>query len=140
MLTDEGFRIMLVDCQKMASVNDDILRAVESIAKGGISRFSTISTIDTAEVVNNVLLRFCAVYKRINPSNNPISYVLKLVRTEIFRANRSYYNRRKNLCYETDYTEKFQSNKNCRRNDRIESVFASSAPEMGVVRAGCCFG
>lgn len=137
MLTDEGFRIMLVDCQKMASVNDDILRAVESIAKGGISRFSTISTIDTAEVVNNVLLRFCAVYKRINPSNNPISYVLKLVRTEIFRANRSYYNRRKNLCYETDYTERHQGNN---RNDRIESVFASSAPEMGVVRAGCCFG
>ena len=102
MLTDEGFRKMLVDCQKMASVNDDILRAVESIAKGGISRFSTISTIDTAEVVNNVLLRFCAVYKRINPSNNPISYVLKLVRTEVFRANRSYYNRKKKLCYETE--------------------------------------
>ena len=109
---------MLEDCRKNDDVSSEVLNAVESIAQRYLTQ-DICKLCDKDIVVNNVLIRFCKVWKRINPKGNIFAYVTSIVRNE----NRMYYRsyRLKNKFLENGLdiselklsSEKFQTRKVC---------------------------
>lgn len=80
---------MLEICRENDGVNGDILRAVERIANGYLSAETSCKACDKAIVVNNALVKFCAIWRRIDASKNTFAYITSLVRNELRMHNRS---------------------------------------------------
>lgn len=80
---------MLEICRENGGVNGDILRAVERIANGYLSAETSCKTCDKAIVVNNALVKFCAIWRRIDARKNIFAYITSLVRNELRMRNRS---------------------------------------------------
>ena len=89
MLTNAELGKMLEICRENGGVNGDILRAVERIANGYLSAETSCKTCDKAIVVNNALVKFCAIWRRIDARKNIFAYITSLVRNELRMHNRS---------------------------------------------------
>ena len=67
---------MLEICRENGGEDGDILNAVERIANGYLSAETSCKTCDKAIVVNNVLVKFCAIWRRIDARKNIFAYII----------------------------------------------------------------
>ena len=99
MLTNREISELLEDCRKNGTLSRDILKAVEGIARC-VLFLQGLRDID--DISQNVLIRFSQIWTRIDPSNSPRAYVVKLIKTEAFRHRRKVFNRKKIFIYESE--------------------------------------
>ena len=90
---------MLKECRKNGALSRAILKAVEGMARCVL--FSQ-GLRDIDDISQNVLIRFSQIWTRIDPSNSPRAYVIKLIKTEAFRHRRKVFNRKKIFIYESE--------------------------------------
>jgi len=65
----------LRECQKKGAVSNELLRLVESIAMNLLRNAG-----DRMEIIQNVLLKFCKVFRRIRANGNVFAYVTQMVK------------------------------------------------------------
>ena len=101
---------MLEVCRENGGVNDGILRAVESIARGTLNIYhNDLSFADKDDVVQNVLLRFFRRWRCIDTTKKPVAYIGYVVKTEAFRIRRRLNKRRNLITYESELPQESPS-------------------------------
>lgn len=103
MISNSKLRALIQASRNLGEPSADLIKAVQKIAHGMLASDPALcQPCDVPIAVNNSLLKFIAVWKKINPRGNIFSYISSIARNEARMLRRSNIAKNKIFDHDSD--------------------------------------